>query len=904
MSEHTNEPADDLLPLFITAARNLESLLAEELQSLGIGSAIETRAGVKASASLEGAYRICLHSRVASRVLLPLRGFEAPTPDALYAGVREIDWRQHLGPHQTLAVQVDSARSQIAHTRFAAQRIKDAIVDQSRERSGARPSVDPTRPDLLIRCRLFRDHAQIYLDLSGEALHRRGWRVQGGAAPIKETLAAAVLLRAGWPAIAAQGGDLLDPLCGVGTLVIEGALIAADIAPGLLREHWGFLGWRGHDARLWESVLAEAKTRRADGLHRLARSGARLVGSDASSSAIKAAQTNAAHAGLSGHVQFERHSLEHARPPHPPAAAGQAAAVRLSHRTAAEEPTDALTITSETDGPEYAVSDADGHLVHAGSHTADEPVAPHAGMTATGCSSPDPAGDGSRQNADIPGLLVTNPPYGERIGAEDLQQLYQALGGLLRNRFTGWRAAVLTGNPNLGKRMGLRATRFHSLYNGPIECRLLHFDVRPEAHVSDRPRPLPATERGPGAEMLANRLRKNQKQLRRWLEREGIECYRLYDADLPEYALAVDLYHSADPATPDRRFVQVQEYAAPRGIDPKAARRRLREGLGVIAEVLEIPEQDLFFKVRRPQRGSAQYDRLNSTGHFHQVAENDLRFWVNFEDYLDTGLFLDHRPTRQLIGELAAGRDVLNLFAYTCTATCYAARGGARSTTSVDLSKTYLDWAQRNLRLNGLDDRRHRLIQADCLDWLERASNEQGADAPRAAAASGSTAQRHAQLNHRVKAPPGDARRYRPGERPFEGRRATPTGTGPRSESDRQVDRQVNRGQPQTPVRPFGLIFLDPPTFSTSKRMSGTFDVERDHVRLILSALRLLAPDGELIFSTNKRRFRLDQASLSDATPGLLITDISAGTIPKDFARNPNIHRCWRISRVTTPNRQ
>ncbi|MCF7978728.1 MAG: bifunctional 23S rRNA (guanine(2069)-N(7))-methyltransferase RlmK/23S rRNA (guanine(2445)-N(2))-methyltransferase RlmL [Chromatiaceae bacterium] len=748
---------------FVSAARNLESLLADELRGLGIETAVETRAGVDFSGSLADAYRVCLWSRVASRVLLPLSDFAAPNPDALYAGVREIDWSEHLGPEQTLAVSVDSARSQIEHTQFAAQRVKDAIVDQIRERSGSRPSVRPIQPDLALRCRLFRDQAVLFLDLSGEALHRRGWRIQGGAAPLKETLAAALLLRAGWPEIAAGGGELIDPLCGIGTLVIEGALIAADIAPGLRRDYWGFSGWRGHDQAAWSAwrtLLTEAKERRATGLHRLARSSTRLRGSDLDPAAIKAAHANASHAGLAGHVQFERQALEDCRPSRP---------------------------SSMDSGMAKPIPSA------ASSEPASNP-------------------------APIPGLLITNPPYGERIGAEDLAGLYQSLGALLRIQFEGWRAAVLTGNPELGKRMGLRAHRFHTLYNGPIECRLLHFEVRPEAHVSDRPRPLPVAERGPGAEMLANRLRKNQKALKKWLQRAGIHCYRLYDADLPEYALAVDVYQSANPATPERRFVQVQEYAAPPDIDPKAARRRLREGIGVIAEVLEVPEHDLFFKVRQPQRGKAQYERLAQTGHFHKVAEDELTLLVNFEDYLDTGLFLDHRETRRLIGHLAADRNMLNLFGYTGVASCHAARGGARSTTTVDLSKTYLDWARRNLALNGFTGHDHQLIQANCLEWLEQ------------------------------------ARAY--------------------------------RGH-------FGLIFLDPPTFSTSKRMDGTFDVERDQVRLIRAAVALLAADGELIFSTNKRRFKLDEEALSD----LDIEDISAQTIPKDFARHPHIHRCWRIRR-------
>ena len=731
---------------FATAARNLETLLAEELRGLGLADAKETRAGVRFTGSLADAYRALLWSRVASRVLLPLAELDAPDAEALYTGVRDIDWTAHLAAGRTLAVHLDAVRSGITHGHYGALKVKDAIVDQFRDLDLPRPDVDTRRPDLALRCHIFRDRATLSLDLSGDAMHRRGWRVQEIAAPLKENLAAAVLLRARWPEIAAGGGALLDPMCGGGTLPIEAALLAADIAPGLLRTelgvHWGCTGWRGHDAPVWNTLLAEARERRAAGLARMAGHGLHVRGSDRDPRAVQAARTNAERAGLAGHVRFERQDLADCAP-----AAGE-----------------------------------------------------------------------------LPGLVVTNPPYGERLGADGaddaaLPALYATLGGVLRDRFDGWQAAVLTGNPELGKVMGLRAKRFHSLYNGPIECRLLHFDVAAEAHVSDCPRPLPPAERGPGAEMLANRLRKNQKALAKWLRAEGISCYRLYDADLPEYALAVDIYGSAVPATPERRFVHVQEYAAPPEVDPKAARRRLREAIGVIAEVLAVPEQDLFFKVRQRQRGAAQYERLSQAGRLHEVAEDGLKLLVNFEDYLDTGLFLDHRDTRRLVRELARGRHVLNLFCYTGSASVHAAAGGARSTTGVDLSRTYLDWAQRNLALNGFTGRDHQLIQADCLDWL------------------------------------ANARAYR-------GR--------------------------------FGLIFLDPPTFSSSKRMRGTFDVQRDHVTLIQGALTLLAPDGELIFSTNRRRFRLDR----DALPADLdIADISVATIPRDFQRNPHVHQCWRLRR-------
>jgi 23S rRNA (guanine2445-N2)-methyltransferase / 23S rRNA (guanine2069-N7)-methyltransferase len=721
------------LSFFATAPKHLESLLADELRALGLANVAETRGGASFGVTLEDGYRACLWSRTANRILLPIARFAAPSPEALYAGAAEIPWEDHLAPGRTFAVHLVSIQSQVRHTRFGALKVKDALVDRLRERVGSRPDVSTEHPDLQIQVYLHQDEATVNLDLSGSSLHRRGYRLEGGGAPLKETLAAAILLRAGWPGVAADGGALLDPMCGSGTLCIEGTLMAADIAPGLLRDglegHWGFAGWTGHEGELWTELLAEADERRAAGLERIGS----IRGYDAQTSAVRAALANLARAGLAGRVHFERREL----------------------------------------------------------------------------------GDCVPGRAGESGLLVVNPPYGERLQegwgvGSDLPALYARLGRVLRERFQGWRAAVFTGNPELGKQMGLRAKRYHSLYNGPIECRLLHFEVKPESFVSDQPRPLPPEERGVGALMLANRLKKNSRNLEKWRRREEISCYRLYDADLPEYAMAVDVYES------DGRYLSVQEYEAPAEVDPKRARHRLREALGVIAEVLEVPSEHLFFRVRRRQRGSeAQYERLGTQRRFHQVTEGGLRFLVNFEDYLDTGLFLDHRDTRRLLGELAGGHHYLGLFGYTGTASAYAARGGALSTTTIDMSNTYLEWAERNLALNGFEGSDHRLVQADCLQWLRRA---------------------------------GEGRRY-------------------------------------------GLIFLDPPSFSRSKRMQGTFDVQRDHAGLIRLTMRLLEPGGTLIFSNNLRRFRMDREALAD----LAIEDISAITLPKDFARNPRIHNCWRI---------
>jgi 23S rRNA (guanine2445-N2)-methyltransferase / 23S rRNA (guanine2069-N7)-methyltransferase len=712
-----------------TAPTGAADLLAAELAAAGASHCHERPWGVTFSGSLAVGYWACLWSRVASRVLLRLGEAPAATPEALYAAAREIDWSLHVGPTATLAVDFDTTRSAITHTRYGALKVKDAIVDQLRERRGSRPDIDTARPSVRVSVRLARDQAVFAIDLSGESLHRRGWRGAGVAAPLKENLAAALLLRSGWPEIAAGGGAFLDPMCGSGTLPVEAALIAADRAPGLTRHYFGFLGWAGHDAVAWDAMRREAVER--------ARVSAwppgRIFGSDHDARAVEAARAAAAAAGVAELVQIEQRALAQVRAPSPR------------------------------------------------------------------------------------GLLLVNPPYGERLGELDaLRSLYAELGRVLREHFGGWHAAVLTGNPALGRELKLEARRTHRLFNGPIEVRLLRFEVAPEYYTRERrpgrlPPVDPARRAAPGAQMFANRLRKNLDSLGKWARREGISCWRAYDADMPEYAFAIDIYGNGE------RYACVQEYAAPPSVAEEKVRTRRAEAVAVLPEVLGLGDERIWFRTRRRQRGAAQYAKLAAEQEFHEVAEGGLRFLVNFDDYLDTGLFLDHRLTRARLRELAAGRRFLNLFGYTGTATVYAAAGGAVATATVDLSRGYLDWAGRNLRLNGFTGREHVLTQADVLEWLGGA-----------------------------------------------------------------------------PAAGWDLVFLDPPTFSNSKKMAGTLEVQRDHVALLTSTARLLAPGGVLVFSTNYARFVLDAAAL----PTLMVEDISRATIPKDFERSPRIHQCFVLRRA------
>ncbi|HEY3852351.1 MAG TPA: bifunctional 23S rRNA (guanine(2069)-N(7))-methyltransferase RlmK/23S rRNA (guanine(2445)-N(2))-methyltransferase RlmL [Steroidobacteraceae bacterium] len=724
-----------------TAPIGASSVLAEELGAFGGLDIRERSHDVKFQGTLEAGYRACLWSRTATRVLLSLGSVEAGTTEALFEGLKRFDWREHLAPGATLACECSGGNAAIRHTIYGSQLLKDAVCDNLRESTGERPVIRPDRPDVLLHLHVEGPTALVSVDFSGESLHRRGYRTEGGRAPLKENVAAAVLLRAGWPHIAAEGGALVDPMCGSGTFLTEAALIASDAAPALDRDYFGFLGWRGHDSELWRRLREEASIRRA------ARTPGRcIVGSDIDAEAVRMAIANAGEAGVAEWVHVEKRPLDSVVPPHGPA-----------------------------------------------------------------------------------GLLVANPPYGERIGAESaLPDLYAELGRLLRERFHGWQAAILTGDPPLARHLGVYAKRTHRVFNGAIECRLLRFDL-----TGENERPSPGETRAkwsarPGAQMFANRVRKNLDRLEPWAAKEGIECFRLYDADMPEYAFAIDIY-GRDP-----RHVYVQEYAPPKTVDQESARQRRREVLTVLPEALGVPLERVHSRIRKAQKGAEQYQRRSgrpqprserspaaagasaTTARRVKVSEGGLEFWVNFRDYLDTGLFLDHRITRQLLREWARGGNFLNLFCYTGSATVYAAAGGARSSVSVDLSSTYLDWAHDNLVLNGFGGREHAMHRADCLEWV--ASQE--ADGAR-----------------------------------------------------------------------FDLIFVDPPTFSNSKRMEGVLDVQRDHVGMIRRSLNLLRPAGRLVFSTNYTRFKLDADALADVE----VDDISARTLPKDFERNPHIHRCFVI---------
>ncbi|MBN3217593.1 bifunctional 23S rRNA (guanine(2069)-N(7))-methyltransferase RlmK/23S rRNA (guanine(2445)-N(2))-methyltransferase RlmL [Pectobacterium polaris] len=696
--------------LFASTARGLEELLKSELESLGAQSCAVVQGGVHFEGDNRLLYQSLLWSRLASRILLPLNEFKVHSDLDLYLGVQAIDWSTIFSIDKTFAVHFTGTNEDIRNSQYGALKVKDAIVDSFTRKTGQRPDVAKQQPDIRVNVFLQRDMASVSLDLSGDGLHQRGYRDLAGLAPLKENLAAAIVLRSGWQ----NGTPLIDPMCGSGTLLIEAAMIASDRAPGLHRTHWGFNAWLKHDAELWREVTTEAQQRASQGLQTTT---SRFFGSDNDRRVIEIAKSNARRAGVAELISFDVRDAAQLKNPLP-------------------------------EGPK--------------------------------------------------GTVVSNPPYGERLESEPaLIALHNMLGRKMKSDFGGWQLSLFSASPELLSCLQLRAERQFKAKNGPLDCVQKNYQLAETQGESA----------GQIAEDFANRLRKNLRKLEKWAKQQGIECYRIYDADLPEYNVAVDRYGS---------WVVVQEYAPPKTIDAQKARQRLFDVINATLSVLELPSNRLVLKTRERQKGKNQYEKLAQKGDFLLMEEFGAKLWVNLTDYLDTGLFLDHRIARKMLGEMSRGKDFLNLFAYTGTASVHAGLGGARSTTTVDMSRTYLEWAEKNLRVNGLTGRQHRLIQADCLSWLHNGHEQ------------------------------------------------------------------------------FDVIFIDPPTFSNSKRMEESFDVQRDHLALMKDLKRLLRRGGTIMFSNNKRGFQMDTAGLTAL--GLNAKEITAQTQSQDFARNRQIHNCWLLT--------
>lgn len=710
---------------FVTCPRGLEELLFEELKTLNCEGLRQTSSGVYFSGPLMDAYRVCLWSRFANRVLLPLTQCRVNSDRDLYNAVAELLWERDLEADGTLYIDFLGTNDAIRNTQFGAQVVKDGIVDRIRTVHNTRPSIDKNQPDLRINVRLAKDIAHVSIDLSGESLHRRSYRVGQGGAPLKENLAAAILKRSGWNKTANEGRTIIDPMCGSATFLIEAAYMLADIAPGILRKYFGFFGWKRFNETDWLLMYEEAQQRKAEGLKKLCSNKVtRFYGYDEDFKVIECAKRNIEAAGLTDVIYVQQQAL--------------------SDFSALEKCDDA--------------------------------------------------------SLEPKGLIVCNPPYGERLGdINALRDDYLLLAQKSKTHFPGWNMAVFTGNAELGKSMRLRPSKKYKFFNGAIASELLLFNLLSEKEAVLRKDLHQKTvdsskendayikhsskkELSAGAQMVENRLRKNQKRLKKWLSKEKITCYRLYDADMPEYAAAIDVYGDQ---------IHVQEYQAPKKIDEEKAKQRFDDLIAAVFSVFECSPDHVSIKTRKRHKGSSQYEKnfkdesfVEKEKSFFKINEGAIDLFVNLHDYLDTGLFLDHRPLRRKILQTCKDKSVLNLFCYTASITTAAALGGARSSVSVDLSNTYLSWAARNFSLNNIKPAQHQLEQADVLTWLN--SCRQG----------------------------------------------------------------------------FDVIVLDPPSFSNSKKMTNVLDIQKDHVSLVKRCMDLLNPNGVLYFSNNLRSFKLDQILL------------------------------------------
>lgn len=740
------------LDLLATSAVGLEAVVARELKALGYEPRIVQTGRIAFSGDEAAIGRSNLWLRAADRVLLQLGSFDATDFGQLFDGVYSLPWHEWLPADAEFPVNGRSVKSQLSSVPACQKIVKKAIVEKLKKFHSA-ATLPETGPQYRVEVALLENRATLTLDTSGPSLHKRGYRTLVGEAQLKETMAAALVMLSFWR----PDRSLMDPFCGSGTIAIEAALIGRNLAPGLHRT-FAAEAWAALSQRVWHEARQEARDLARPDLP------VRIIGTDIDEEALSLARYHAAQAGVSEQIHFQQRDFR-----------------------------------DLASSREY-------------------------------------------------GCLIGNPPYGERMGQSDeLEQLYASMPLVLR-RLKTWSHYVLTAFPDFEKLVGRKADRRRKLYNARIECTYYQFHgpkpgvaidegepavatisqstatpsslvAGPESlAISQAPSPQPrAPSSRPAfggltakareqAALFGRRLAARARHLRRWPTKRGITCYRLYDRDVPEIPLVVDCYEDC---------LHLAEYERPHTRDPAEHADWLDLMARAAGEVLGVPRGNVFMKHRERQLGLAQYERFSEQGRTLVVHEGGLKFRVNLSDYLDTGLFLDHRQTRAMVREAASGKRFLNLFGYTGSFTVYAAAGEATATTTVDLSNTYLQWAQDNLALNELSGPRHRFVRDDALGFLKY---------------------------------------HRPGAA-------------------------------------YDLAVVDPPTFSNSKKTEGVWDVQRDYVELLTRLAELMSPGGVVYFSTNFRRFKLDESAL----PQFSVREISRQTVPEDF-RNRRIHRCWRMT--------
>ena len=606
---------------FASCPKYIELLLKEELLALGCEIVEEKLAGVSFKADAKILLEVVMWSRLANRIMIHLLEDSIRNKDDLYNAIASIDWvpLTHQ-PAESLHIRFQGTTPQLKNTLFSQQVCKDAICDQYQRTGRLRPNVVKTQAQLNVYARLKHKQLNVYLDITGQSLHQRGYRIDRTAAPLRENLAAALLLRANWSELSQQNHNLIDPMCGSGTLLTEGWMMACDVAPNSALESSGLSAWKGYDADHWAQLQSDAEQRKEQGM---ATFRGQIIGVDHHQDSIHKAQKNIDRLGAEGKIQCQMQTLEKFRIP-------------------------------------------------------------------------------PRNN-----LVICNPPYGVRLQKNSTRSWY-ALAHWLSRYAMGAEAAIVTPDASNGFMLGFREYKVWSFMNGALDIQLRQFHLRKdqqlEAH-QDQFFALPAS-----AQMLANRLKKNKKERQARMQEHNIEAWRLYDAELPEFAVAIDVYGD---------MIHLQEYQAPKSIPEKKARQRLFLARLAVQAVMQPDLNKISIKTRQKQKGKSQYLALDQKHDQQQVVqEKGRQYIVNLFRYLDTGLFLDHRWLRDQIQSLSKDKTVLNLFGYTGSIAVAAALGGAAQAVNVDTSKTYLKWAEDNFNLNHINSNRYQNVRADVLEYV------------------------------------------------------------------------------------------------------------------------------------------------------------------------------------------
>ncbi|ANZ22568.1 23S rRNA methyltransferase [Buchnera aphidicola (Diuraphis noxia)] len=697
--------------LFASTNFGTEKLLEKELLDLGVRNLNVKYGGIYYEANDALLYESLIWSRIASRIFLCIKTFRIKNVKDLYQNIYNIYWHKIFHLNNTFIINFKGTNHIIRSSLFGALIVKDAIVDQFKEKYSFRPNVNLINPDIRIKVLMTNvNMINVMLDLSGEALHKRGYRKFCNLTPIKENLGAAIILNSEWN----KNTPMIDPMCGSGTLLIEAAMIFYDKAPGLTRKKWGFKFWKKYNKTLWENIVNVAEKRFEKGLKK--DSANYFIGYDNNANIINKAKENAFNAGFAGIIKFFKKNISDLRNIH------------------------------------------------------------------------------DKKNT---GILLSNLPYGQREKTESqLVALYLQLGVTSKKYFKNWQLSVLSSSCFLLNFLQMQTQKEYFLKNGTLNCIQKNYQIFLEHVVIEN-------------HEYQNRLAKNFQKLKKWAQKENIECFRVYNADLPNYKIIVDVY---------QKWIIIQEYKAPKIINCKKSHKRLCDAIYYTKEILSIDINNIILKTRQKNKNKTQYQKLFDKKNFIEIKEFHAKFLVNLTDYLDTGLFLEKRLIRKLIGIMSKDKDFLNLFSYTGTATVYAGLGQAKSTTSVDISNTYIKWAIKNMSINNLTHFKHNFIVTDCLKWIKKTE------------------------------------------------------------------------------KTFDLIFINPPTFSNSKKMNKSFELKKDYFDVINNVRKILRKNGSIIFSSSTHNFKINLDELNKIK--LYAKNITKKVTCKDYINNSKVYHSWIIKHI------